>query len=276
MAKLPEDTRLKTEKAIEDGRVRQEPRKYLGFSEIGKKCSREIWYNFRMVSHKYITRRQERLFQRGHREEPIIQADLRRIGIVCHVDQNNQPEAVCCDGHMKGHLDDILTNVPDAPKTPHLGEYKTHNDKSFKDVKKKGLATSKPVHLSQMFCYMDYFKLKRGLYVAVNKNDDERYYERVAENPAKAKQLVQKGKNIIQAVQPPERIGGPTWYECKWCDFYGVCHLEEQPLVNCRTCRYSRIETEGRWFCTGHKIFLSFGQQKIGCNRHKFLKGLIE
>jgi len=274
MAKLPVDTRLKIEKAIEDGMVVQAFRPYLGLSGIGDSCSRKLWYGFRLCAVVQITQRLHRLFQRGHKEEPIIQADLRRAGAVCHVTQDNQPEAVCGNGHIKGHLDDVITKLKDAPKTPHLGEYKTHNDKSFKDLLKRGMKLSKPVHYAQMVCYMHLFKLKRGLYVAVNKNDDSRYYERISADPDKANELISKGEDIISTEIPPQRIGNSTWYECKWCNYYQICHFGEAPLKNCRTCKFVDIHDEGKWRCSGLKIWLSFEQQQLGCQRHKYLEGL--
>lgn len=272
MAQLPIDTRLKIEQDIEDGLIAQDVRPYLGISGIGNKCARALWYGFRIVGVQKITQRQHRLFQRGHREEAIIQADFKRIGIHYHSDQK---EVVTGHGHIRGHIDDILENVPDAPKTPHLGEYKTHNDKSFKDLKKKGMKASKPTHYAQMVCYMDALKLKRGLYVAVNKNDDSRYYERISADPDKAKELIKRGVGIISSEFPPEKIGNSTWFECKWCNYSEICHYGETPLKNCRTCKYADIEEKGKWSCSGLKIELSFGQQKLGCNRHKYMEGLI-
>jgi hypothetical protein len=271
MAKLPQDMRLEVEKQIEDGQIEQGFRPYLGMSSIGASCARQLWYGFRLCTHKSIQPRVSRLFQRGHKEEPIIQADLRSIGIIHHSDQL---EVVDCHGHCKGHIDDILEKIPDAPKTPHLGEYKTHNDKSFKDLAKKGMRLSKPVHYAQMICYMYKLKLKRGLYIAVNKNDDSRYYERIAEDTDKAESLLRRADDIIGTELPPERIGNSTWYECKWCDYYMICHFGEESLKNCRTCKFCDIHDEGKWKCTGHKIWLSFEQQQLGCHRHKYLEGL--
>lgn len=271
MAKLPVDTRLKVEKLIEDEFVIQGFRPYLGISGIGEKCARKIWYGFRFCSQQKISQRMHRLFQRGHREEPIIQADLRKIGIHHH---SAQKEVVDGNGHIKGHIDDTLENVPDAPKTPHLGEYKTHNDKSFKDLKNKGVKLSKPVHYAQMICYMKKLKLKRGLYIAVNKNDDARYYERISSDDEKATELIQRGFDIISTEVPPEKIGNSTWFECKWCGHYEICHFGELPLKNCRTCEFGDIHDEGKWKCSGYKIWLSFAQQLLGCGKHRFLKSL--
>lgn len=274
MAQLPIDTRLLIERAIEDGFIEQGFRPYLGMSSLAEKCSRKLWYGFRLCAHKKVTPRINRLFGRGHNEEPIIQNDLRKAGVICLVDPNNQPEFVHGNGHIKGHPDDRLRNLPDAPKTDHLGEYKTHNDKSFKDLKKRGLKTSKPVHYGQMVVYMHKWKLTRGLYIAVNKNDDARYYERISSDAEYADELLQKGVDIISTEIPPIRIGDSRWFECKWCDFYEICHYGELPLKNCRTCHHGDICDGGIWECSRYGIQISFGQQKLGCNSHIYLEGL--
>jgi len=276
MAKLPIDTRTKTEIAIEEREVVQGFRSYLGMSSLADSCPRKLWYGFRCVKERTITPRQDRLFSRGHKEEPIIQADLVNAGIISTVDPDNQPEFVDGNGHMKGHPDDKLLNVPDAPKTPHLGEYKTHNDKSFKALKKKGMRTSKPVHAGQMDVYMYKWGLTRGLYIAVNKNDDERYYERIAIDKDNAKELIQKGIDIISSEVPLPKIGKSTWFECgvAWCDYAEICHFGESVLKHCRTCKYGDICDDGEWNCSGHKIELSFTQQLIGCKRHTMMEGL--
>lgn len=274
MAQLPIDTRLKVEQVIEDGMVEQDFRPYLGMSSLADSCARKQWYGFRLCAKKKVTPRVNRLFGRGHNEEPIIQNDLKKAGIICLVDPKNQPEFVDGHGHIKGHPDDKLLNIPDAPKTPHLGEYKTHNDKSFKLLLKKGMRVSKPVHYGQMVIYMHKWKLKRGLYVGVNKNDDDRYYERISENPELAEELLKKGLDIISTEIPPQKIGNSTWYECKWCDYYDICQFGEPPLKTCRTCKYCDIHDEGKWKCSGHGIWLSFGQQQLGCEKHFYMKGL--
>lgn len=275
MALLPIDTRLKIEQQIEDGEIGQGFRSYLGMSSLATPCRRELWYGFRLCAKKQVTPRVNRLFGRGHNEEPIIQNDLRKAGVICLVDPNNQPEFVGGNGHMKGHPDDKLLNLPDAPKTPHLGEYKTHNDKSFKALLKQGVKKSKPVHYGQMIVYMYKWKLTRGLYIAVNKNDDARYYERISADTEYAQWLLKKGVDIISTEFPPEKIGGSTWFECKWCDYYQICHFGEAPLKNCRTCKYCDIHDEGKWKCSGYGIWLSFEQQQLGCKKHSYMKGLM-
>lgn len=272
MAIIPTDTRLKVEIEIEDRWVEQDVRGYLGISSIGAKCPRSLWYSFRMCSKSKITPRLKRLFDRGHREEAAITQDLASIGIIHHSDQK---EVEFCSGHGKGHCDGIVERVPDAPKTPHLVEYKTHNDKSFKDLKKRGFKASKPIHYDQMICYMDLLGLKRGLYIAVNKNDDARHYERISENPKRAEALFTRAMRIILSEIPPPKVGGADWFECKWCNHYYVCQMRDKPAITCRTCSASAVWDHGKWVCDRYDIELALGQQEIACKRYDLMAGLL-
>jgi len=271
MALLPVDTRLKTEQLIEDQELIQKPREYLGMSGLGGDCSRAMWYGFRLCSKRTITPRQARLFGRGHKEEPIIVESLEAVGME-HFD--DQAEIVECHGHCKGHCDGKLRNVPDAPKTDHLAEFKTANDKNFKDMCKKGVKKSKPIYYAQMALYMYGFGLKRALFIMVNKNDDSRYYERVACDNVLAKELLQKGMDIISSEVPLEKIGGPNWFKCKWCDHYQVCHFGEMPQKSCRTCQSCDIHDDGKWACSLRDEWLTWEVQQVGCSAYHLMEGL--
>ena len=271
MAKLPIDTRLKVEVAMEDGMISSRPRPYLGMSSIGAKCPRDLWYSFRFCSNEPISKRLNRLFSRGHNEEPIIVADLAKIGVEHHSDQK---EMIDGHGHVKGHCDGILENVPDAPKTPHLAEFKTVNDKGFKAMVKNGLKKSKPVYYAQMITYMDQLGLSRGLFIMVNKNDDSRYYERVYADKAKAKELMGRAIDIISTETPPQKCGDKTWYECKWCNHYQVCQMGETPIKTCRSCDSCDILPEGEWSCSKTGWKLTLDNQLSACEMHKMLATL--
>ena len=142
---------LKIEREIEDKTIVQQPRPYLGISGIGHHCVRAMWYDFRWVSEKKLTPRQQRLFSRGHREEPIIIKDLRTAGCIV---RNQQKGMITGHGHIKGHIDGTVDNVPDAPKTTHLLEIKTANKNRFSKMEKEGVGRSDPSYLAQMQCYM--------------------------------------------------------------------------------------------------------------------------
>lgn len=256
------------------------PRPYLGGSEIGNPCERALWLSFRWAKLKKFDGRMLRLFNTGHREEPRIVNELRAIG--CQVwdtdpKTGNQWEVVGCSGHMKGHLDAKILGLPEAPKTAHLGEFKTHNEKSFKELKDKGLAKAKPKHLAQMIYYMGKEKLERGLYYAVNKNTDEIYVERIEFDRQEFERLEARGARVIAANEPPPRISErESWYECKLCDYHSLCHGTEAPQANCRTCAHSTPVDGGTWTCEQYNCDLPYEGQRAGCDSHRYIPILLE
>lgn len=273
MVAIPEsvDTRLKVEIAIEDKKVKPEIRSYLGISGIGKKCARMLWYEFRICSIEEITPKQQRLFSRGHKEEPIIIADLESVGVLM---TSNQQTYIAGSGHIKGHSDGTAINIPDAPKTEHLAEFKTASDKNFKKLRKEGLQKFSPAYYGQIVVYMHLGKLKRTLYIVVNKNTDERLYMRFEADPEHAKYLLSRGVDIISTEVPPEKIGNSTWFECKWCKHQDVCHFGAEVYKTCRTCTHCDIHDEGVWKCSKYNIELAFEQQLKPCKKYSLLNTL--
>jgi hypothetical protein len=273
MVAIPIDTRLKTEQLIEDREIESDLRPYLGLSSIADKCRRKLWYGFRLCGTEKINARKERLFSRGHKEEPIILKDLESIGVVV---LSTQETYICGNGHIKGHSDGKLGNIPDAPKTDHLGEFKTANDKNFKKLQKVGLKEFNPNYWGQIHTYMHLGKLTRCLYIVANKNDDSRLYYRFNVDPQLAKELIQKGIDIISTEVPPERMPGAsrTWFECKWCKFYYICFYDDPVKKTCRSCTSCDICDDGKWECSKYGMELSFGQQLLACKRYELMEGL--
>ena len=227
MVKIPEEaTKLKVELAVEGGMIKKEYRPYFGISGLGAECPRAAWYSFRWCTAVYINKRLQRLFDRGHREEDVVVADLENAGMVVH---SRQIGATTGHGHISGHPDGIIRHLPDAPKTEHLLEIKTANDKNFKHIQKKGIKVAKYGYWAQAQGYMHLFKLKRALFVVVNKNDDQRYYERIKYEKKAAEELIQKAVDIISSEIPPAKIGNASWWACRYCDHYNTCHYDAKP-----------------------------------------------
>ena len=250
--------------------IHQEHRPYLGASQLGHTCDRYLWYSFRWCYESEISSRLQRLFNRGHREEPEIIKELEKIGIKCYGDQT---EFVAGHGHIRGHCDGMADNVPEAPKTTHLLEFKTMNDKSFKDLKKKGLKMSKPVYWAQVQLYMHGLGLTRCLHINVNKNDDDLYIERIRYDEEDALSLLRKGMDILYSEFPPIKKLSPTWYECKWCNAKGICHGNQHIHETCRTCEHGDLVVDGNWECSyngpEHATTLTVERQRIGCTEYK-------
>jgi hypothetical protein len=263
----------------------EETRGYLGASIIGSSCERYLWYVFRFCCRKRFDGRMYRLLETGDKEEERIVQDLRNIGCTVHVidEETGEQFAVqAIGGHFFGHLDGCVLGVKEAPKTWHVLECKTHNDKSFNGLTKKGIKWSKPQHYAQMQIYMHLSGMTRALYFAVNKNTDELYAERVRYNQEEAEGLVERAKEIIFATNPPERISTRSdFFECKWCDAREICWGSERalpvPSINCRQCCHATPTLDGNacWKCEKHKKQLSLEDQNKACGSHLCLPGLI-
>jgi len=248
-------------------------REHLGASIIGRECSRQIWYMFRWAMRSRFSARMLRLFERGQREEEYISNDLRKAGIhVVDVDPDTGKQFRIEDheGHFGGSLDSKIYDCPDCPGIWILGEYKTHNERSFNDLRKNGIHKSKPEHVVQAQIYMAYEDLQACLYVAVNKNDDDREFVLLECDKAIAERYSDRAHRIIFAPQPPVRISDSSaWYLCRMCSYADVCHHGATKELNCRTCIHSRPAQKGWWFCDLHKQYLTKEAQLQGCQSHQ-------
>lgn len=257
-------------------------RTHLGASLIGKECERALWFDFRWVTRAKHPGRLLRLFETGQLEEARLVLNLRRTGAtVIEVDPETgrQFRVQAHGGHFGGSLDGIAINLLEAPKSWHVLEFKTHSTKSFADLLSKKVKNSKPLHFAQMQIYMHMMSIKRAMYLAVCKENDDVYVERLEVDPVFAKGLLDKAQRIIFASTPPQRISSdPTWYQCRMCDHAPVCHVNQVNAaaaeINCRTCLHA-TPVEGGWHCARHDKALNDAQQRVACTQHLFIPSLV-
>lgn len=245
------------------------PRPHMGASLLGHVCDRWLWLSFRWAVRERFPGCIRRLFRRGRNEEATIIADLKAIGCVLREPPPGEQHRVSLGGHVSGSIDAIIeSGVPEAPNKPHIAEFKTHSKKSFDELEKDGVEASKWQHYVQMQLYMHGTGIDRALYVAVCKDDDRLYTERVRYDEKVAKKYIERGKRLaIIDEQPPPLTSDPTWYECRYCAAHSYCHERKgAPSKNCRTCRYSTATEQGTWRCEKHEsepIPVEF--QREGC-----------
>ena len=250
----------------------EEHRNHLGASLIGHDCARHIWYAFRWAKLEMFDGRQLRLFNRGHLEEARFIEWLRGIGFqVWEVDPNTgqQFRIWGAKGHYGGGLDSGA--IPPYPKfnEPILLEFKTHNRGSFAKLLKEKLVISKPRHYAQMCAYGKHYGFKYGLYLAVNKDDDDIYPEIVPLNPRDADDLTRKAEDIIfSPIAPPKIALEKTFFECKFCAFSGICHDNQPMEINCRSCRYAEPVDNAKWHCHFYKQQIPEEFIPKGCPSH--------
>jgi CRISPR/Cas system-associated exonuclease Cas4 (RecB family) len=259
-------------------------RPHLGASLIGKACQREIWYTFRWVKNVLKEGKMVRLLETGKLAETRFVSNLRDIGIeVKETEEDGKQISVkFLNGHFGGSLDAIAKGFKVAPEKWHVVEMKTHNEKSFKKLIEKGVKLAKPEHYIQMQVYMKGRGLERTMYMAVNKNTEELYCERVKFDQNTFDEMLQKAEQIVFSDYAPRKISNDpkSWNflnstGCKYCPFNEICHNKEVPLANCRTCLHATVERNGTWSCNKRNVTLDVDDQKRGCSQHLYLPCLI-
>jgi len=287
----PEDTQtVKAIYAWHESQREDKPRTYLGASQIGHECERSLWYSFRHCGGQEFDGRMLRLFETGDLAEFRFVAELKAIGAeVYDVDPatTEQWEVKALGGHFSGHMDGCASGIPEAPQAWHVLEFKTHNAKSFASLKSKGVKESKPLHYAQMIVYMKLTGMKRAMYLAVNKDTDALYTERLRWEDVQedAARYMERAERIISASAPPAKIGDiADHFACRRCEHAERCHGTDEvgPAVRCpsgcRTCVHStpEMDTErGRWSCAKHSVTLTIDNQAVGCEDHLYIPALV-
>lgn len=233
------------------------PRRHLGASLIGHECSRYLWYVFRWCLHEKHGGRQQRLFNRGHREEARFLEWLRGIG--CIVEEadpatGEQFRISGCGGHFGGS-EDGEGYLPESYgiKERILYEFKTNGTGNGFNKLAEGMAIAKPQHYAQTSTY----GYKKGFnfcaYLNINKNDDSMHVEIVKLDHKLGAQMEAKAERIILSTTAPARLSdNPTYRQCGWCAMKGICHKDETPEKNCRSCANASPVDAAQWFCNAH------------------------
>lgn len=250
----------------------------LGPSQAGRPCDREIWYNFRECRAPDWSGRMLRLFDTGAREESRFIADLRNAGLEVY-DRDpvtkKQFSVTLGSVHVGGSMDGVGRGFDEAPNKWHVLEFKTHSEKSFSLLKKKGLQEAKPEHWTQCQLYMLAMnrecpgEFDRAVYLAKNKNTDELWGCRVYLDHMAAEKIEARCLSIVNSPRPPAGIGsGPDDFRCRFCSFRDMCYESAPALRGCRNCLHSTPATSG-WVC---EDFLC-GRWDNGeaCERHRYI-----
>ncbi|CAB4132215.1 hypothetical protein UFOVP139_30 [uncultured Caudovirales phage] len=244
----------------------------IGASSIGEECLRKIWLSWRGYDAPDFDGRLLRLFETGNLQEERIINDLRSagLGVWSHTDEGKQYSFGDETGHFVVKPDGVVKGVPSAEKTPHLLEVKTHNANSFKDLEKKGVAESKPLHYYQIQAGMMYSGVDRGLYVSLCKDNEQYYVQRIKPDEAVQTDIKRKIITLVNAELKPAGISDDaSSFGCKFCDMKAVCVGDKQPLVNCRTCENSTPFENGAWVCQMNSATIPLDVQVKGCDSYK-------
>ena len=240
-------------------------RSHLGASLIGRECKRYLWYVFRWCLHEKTTGRQQRLFNRGHREEARFIEWLEGIGFKVWFENRDEapnekgeyPQYRISDvmGHFGGSLDGIAV-LPEryGIAEPVLLEFKTNGTGAgFNKLADDGMPIAKPEHFAQTSTYGKKYNFRYCVYLNINKNDDSLHIEVVKLNHNLGEQMIMKAEQIIMSQTAPARLSdNPTFHKCGYCHMKDVCHKGAVVEVNCRSCAFARPVENAEWFCEVH------------------------
>jgi len=264
-----------------DDTIHDRFRSHMGISTSGRECARELWYSWRWATPTKIAGKLLRLFNRGHLEEARFAAGLMSAGVQLWRMEapGKQFRVSYFGGHYGSAIDGVGLGFPEMPDETMLAEFKTHNAKSFKKLVGErdsdgnvvttglGVKEAKLEHYVQMVQYMQYYKLDYGMYGAVNKDTDELYFEIVPRDDKLADAYRERSRRIMFAKEAPPKLStNASFWRCKYCDQKGVCHFNDAPDFNCRTCAASYPKEDGNWYCAthGHAI-IDKSRQLVGC-----------
>lgn len=260
---------------------------YLGFSAIGKPCSRDLWYGFRWTVKSHFDAKSIKRFDDGNHGENVMAARLRLVpGIELHtIDPETGKQFGFMDhgGHYRGRCDGVVFGLLQAPRNWHVWEHKQTDDKNVTALAR---AKIKLGEKSALFDWSETYWAQAQEYMA--RTGFDRHYMTVSSagarttisvrteaNPEEAERITAKAGQIINAPKPPSKISDdPSWWQCNFCDHKGLCHFGEPPELNCRTCLHSTA-VDGGWQCERHLKRLSFDEQRAACPNHLFIPDLV-
>lgn len=210
--------------------------KNIGFGEIGHDCSRYLYLKIHANEPEIFDAATLRRFIAGKIDEELMSDDLRKVVELHTTDPNRKNKQFKLDllnGRFTGRLDGAIVNIPQAPKTWHVWEHKSCEDKLFDKLLKLKQEAIEDNKILLEWNHKYYAQVQTNMlasgmdrcYFTVSTPGLRRVTSlRIKFDKDYANSLVEKARMIINASEPPPKIGGPDWYQCKNCRFYNTCH----------------------------------------------------
>jgi len=268
------------------------PRSYLGMSSMGEDCDRKLWNDFRQVSLNWFPAKTLYAFEDGHASEEITAfrlKDISGIELVTHTALGEQIGYVDHGGHFRGHMDGKIKGLEQAPEKWHVWEHKCSSQTTFNKFVKltqtlppnEVLKKWNPKYYAQAQLYMHYSGFDRHYLTVALAGSREYKAVRTSLNKREAKNLVERAGDIIASDKPLDKISeNADHFNCKWCNYAGMCHGTELPQSNCRTCLHSFPIQEGingHWYCDRFMQRIEPDKQKqTDCAAHLYIPRLLK
>lgn len=192
-------------------------------SDAGK-CSRQIFFKFKNAPKKEMEARILRIFDHGDDIHKLIMKPLfgtRDAHVVAsEVDIPSQEI-------ISGRADAIISDGVQL----YVLDIKSINTGQF-----RSLIGPKEEHINQTQLYLHYFKVKKGILLYVNK-DNQELKEFIFNYDQERVQILLNGlnnlKKQVDANTIPARMSGyPSIWQCRYCQYKEICRMAEAEEMN--------------------------------------------
>jgi hypothetical protein len=245
-------------------------------SALGSPCDRQLWLTLRWASlPETPSGRQLRVFERGSLEEERVVADLRRAGVEV---SREQERFALAGGWLRGKIDGVGRGFLEAPKAEHVVEIKSMGASGWRNVKKHGVAASRPEHWHQLHIGMAALGIARGAYVVANRDSEELLIERIHLDVEKANRQEARVERLVAAHEAPLKIAeNAERPPCRFCRHKALCFETAMPRRHCRTCLHFAFGRDGAGHCMRFDEPRSPQRQQEGvdCPAHLYLPALV-
>lgn len=264
-------------------RNRRESRRYLGMSEIGKPCTKAVWFSWRRFTPAPWDGRILILFEFGDLAEQLLTKSLRLAGYeLQHAYPDRQLSFEDHGGFFAGHCDGLV-RLRTLEKSPWaILECKSMNMKKFDDFKRHDLEVSNPTYYAQVQAYMGYCGLEHAMLIAFNKNDSAIHHKVIRFRPDVFQTIKDKAATVLNShnsdgsiAVPLRGFDDPQCLECRYCGYRFHCWDDGdaiQTTASCRSCEYFQLlapEFKPRCLHASHEVELT--NVNLSCPDYQFI-----
>ena len=181
------------------------------------KCPRATFYKFKNAPKRELEARILRLFDHGDYIHRLIMNALfsvRDIQVVASEIKTPPQEMI------SGRADAIVSDGREL----YVVDIKSMNSVIFRN-----LAEPKVENIDQLQLYLHFFKIKKGILLYVNKDNQELKEFLVDYDSARAQRLVgelaELKMKIDENIVPPRLADWPKNWQCRYCPFAEICQM---------------------------------------------------
>lgn len=204
-------------------RQRDKGQHHFYISDAGK-CPRQIFFKFKNAPRREMEAHILRLFDHGDSMHKLIMKPLlstRNIHVVAS-EVNIAPQEL-----VSGRADAIVSDG----KKMYVLDIKSMNSMIFRNLNQP-----KEENVNQLQLYLHYFKIPQGVLLYVDKDKLELKEFLINYNPTQAQSLLNGLATLKEKIDSniiPQRIADyPDNWQCKYCQYRGVCDIGEQDEMN--------------------------------------------